>query len=196
MRFNGMAHPSGIHGSLDFRTARPQPYLAYYPALIAQSEIKDSVNIMNGPRPETIEAGTPEKTEKLQRRENYDPSSPADLASFGETERRRFGDIVQGRSGDKGANINVGFFVQTERQFEWLRAYLTRSRLQAMMGTDLQDDYWLERVEFPHIMAVHFVVYGPLGRGVSSSVKLDCLGKGFADFMRDVMVEVPCEFFV
>lgn len=38
--------------------------------------------------------------------------------------------------------------------------------------------YFVERCELPEIKAVHFVIYGPLGRGVSSSKLLDALGKG------------------
>jgi hypothetical protein len=60
-----------------------------------------------------------------------------------------------------------------------------------LMGEDWSEDYFLERVEFPNIFAVHFVVYGILGRGVSSSTRLDALGKAFADYMRDKVVEVP-----
>ena len=60
-----------------------------------------------------------------------------------------------------------------------------------LMGEDWSEDYFLERVEFPNIFAVHFVVYGILGRGVSSSTRLDSLGKGFADYARDKVVQVP-----
>lgn len=46
----------------------------------------------------------------------------------------------------------------------------------------------------PNIKAVHFVIYGPLGRGVTSSKLLDGLGKGFTDFIRDVHVPIPKKF--
>jgi len=59
------------------------------------------------------------------------------------------------------------------------------------MGEDWHKDYFMERVEFPNIHAVHFVVYGILGRGVSGSTRLDCLSKGFADYIRDKLVDVP-----
>ena len=41
------------------------------------------------------------------------------------------------------------------------------------------------------MLAVHYVIYGPLGRGVSSCRLLDALGKGFADYIRDKVVDVP-----
>jgi hypothetical protein len=80
----------------------------------------------------------------------------------------------------KGGNMNVGFFVHEDDEYEWLQAYLTRNKLQALLGDDWRDDYFIERCELPGIKAVHFVVYGILGRGVSSSTILDSLGKGFA----------------
>ena len=65
--------------------------------------------------------------------------------------------------------------------------------MQELLSEEWQEGYAIERVEFPAIMAVHFVIYGYLGRGVSSSSRLDCLGKGFADYLRDKWVEVPVE---
>ena len=64
-----------------------------------------------------------------------------------------------------------------------------------LMGDDWRtDEYFVERMEFPNLWAVHFVIYGPLGRGVSSCRLLDCLGKGFADYVRDKVVDVPVTF--
>lgn len=103
----------------------------------------------------------------------------------------RLGDIVQGRSGDKGANINLGLFVRRADHYPWLQTFMTRDRIKLLMGSDWRDSYFIERCEFPNIYAVHFVIYGPLGRGVSGCRLLDCLGKGFADFIRDREVDVP-----
>ena len=68
---------------------------------------------------------------------------------------------------------------------------MTRSRLRKLLGSDVDESLFIERVEFPQIRAVHFVVYGLLGRGVSSSSRLDGFGKGVADFVRDRVVEGP-----
>lgn len=59
------------------------------------------------------------------------------------------------------------------------------------MGKDWRESYFVERVEMPYIFAVHFVAYGALDRGVSSSKLLDSLGKGFAEFIRAVYVPIP-----
>lgn len=68
---------------------------------------------------------------------------------------------------------------------------MTCKRLQELMEDDWNEDFHLERVEFRNILAVHFVIYGPLGRGVSSTRTLDAFGKGFADYIRAKVVEVP-----
>lgn len=71
---------------------------------------------------------------------------------------------------------------------------MTISRMRDLLGDDWDDSFSIERVEFPHIHAVHFVIYGILGRGVSSSSRLDGYGKGFADYIRDKVVSVPVQF--
>lgn len=68
---------------------------------------------------------------------------------------------------------------------------MSKARMRDLIGADWRETYHIERVEFEGVMAVHFVVYGILGRGVSSGTSLDVLGKGFADWIRDRVVEVP-----
>lgn len=65
--------------------------------------------------------------------------------------------------------------------------------MRELIGKDWNDSFFIERVEFRNIMAVHFVIYGILGRGVSSSSRLDGFGKGFVDYVRDKVVGVPVE---
>jgi len=188
---NRLSFKIGFHSSLDLRTALPRSYLAYYPALWPQEKIEESVHFVSesGTEKKSFTASQTSKFEDVAARDSYDTQSPVSLD--GESRQVRLGDIVLGRSGDKGANLNVGLFVQTEAEWDWLRSYLSRARFEQMLGDDLREDYSVERVEFPHIRAVHFVVYGILGRGVSSSKRLDGFGKGFVDYFRDKIVQVP-----
>ncbi|KPM35364.1 hypothetical protein AK830_g11208 [Neonectria ditissima] len=186
-----LKHFHGFHSSLDMRTAVPKPYLAYYPALWAQQELRETVHFTTGSG-EAISshsAGFPPAYQPLSDRSSYDTSSPVTFP--GPTKKIRLGDVALARSGDKGSNLNVGVFVRTARQWDWLRTFLSRARMWELLGGDAEESYSLERVEFPHLFAVHFVVYGILGRGVSSSTRLDAFGKGFADYLRDKVVEVP-----
>jgi hypothetical protein len=68
---------------------------------------------------------------------------------------------------------------------------MTIGRMRLLLGADWKDIFFIERVEFPDIHAVHFVIYVILGREVSSSSRLDGFGKGFADYIRDKVVDFP-----
>ncbi|KAK7955095.1 hypothetical protein PG988_015789 [Apiospora saccharicola] len=206
--YNFMQHFPGMGGTLDWRLImNPVPFLGFFPAVVRQDRLRESVNFLDSSASATstttrkIDVGAPKITEPLAPRLNYDPISPVSLDTFGPTQLVPLGDVALARSGDKGANVNVGFtprarFSKDDDMWQWLRSFLTHDRIKQMMGEDWQDDgsYYIERVEFPGIRAVHFVVYGALGRGVSSSARLDCLGKGFAEFLRAVHVPVPRRF--
>lgn len=199
----GMQHFSGMHGSLDQRTTIPKPFLAFYPAVYPQDKIDESVavNILD---PEgklherKVEAGHPPVYAHLEPRASYDTDRPLDLLNTGQTKQVRVGDLCLARSGDKGANISFGIYPRRTLPdqtlaWDWLRSWLSRSTMQSLLGEDWRDVYHIERVEFPKIRAVHFVIYGWLGRGVSSATTLDPLGKGFADYIRDKVIEAPAE---
>ena len=208
----GMMHYSGFHCTLDSRTAMPLPYLSYYPATWPQDKLHTSINILgatdaSNPGPKTIQTTPPPLFEALAKRQSYETAHPVDLRSFGPTTTARLGDIVLARSGDKGANANIGFFIPTSlpssfpassvlytEAWDWLRCFLTISKLKEMFAESWDNSFFVERVEFPRIMAVHFVVYGMLGKGVSGSSRLDSLGKGIGDWLLDVFVEVPVKF--
>lgn len=190
-----LKHFHGFHCSLDMRTAFPKPFLAYYPAIWEQSAIRETVTFVNDAVSSSIhppiDAGTPSVFDPLSKRDSYDTVSPVTFT--GPKRKIKLGDVALARSGDKGGNLNVGVFVRTQRQWDWLRTYLSRQQMWRLLGDDADDSYTMERVEFGHIFAVHFVIYGILGRGVSSSTRLDAFGKGFADYLRDKVVEVPEE---
>ncbi|KAL4874835.1 DUF1446-domain-containing protein [Aspergillus karnatakaensis] len=191
-----LRHFSGFHSSLDSRTALPKPFLAYYPALVEQSKLKERINFVdNGVVSRSYETGHPPEYEALTVRHSYDPevkvSSNPTISCHQSRTSMRLGDIALARSGDKGSNLNFGIFVLKPAHWDWLRSYMTISRMRSLLGSDDRESFFIERVEFPRIQAVHFVVYGILGRGVSSSSRLDGFGKGFADYIRDKIIEFP-----
>lgn len=173
------------------RTAVPRPYLAYYPALWPQNDIHEAVHFINGSG-EIISdhpIPPPRNTEPLEQRSSSNTANPK---SFDEPTRKvRLGDVALGRSGDKGGNLNFGLFVDGNDRWDWLRSYLTIEEVAELLQLEMRDDFSIERVEFPKIHAVHFVIYGILGRGVSSSKRLDGFGKGFVDYFREKLVDVP-----
>ena len=162
-----------------------------------QDEIEEAVHFLDkgGETKETITCTHPQAYEEWDdKRDSYDPSKPIPLEDFGPTKSMPLGNIVIGRSGDKGPNVNCGLFTDRPEIWEWLRSFLTIQKMKELIGKDWRDEFKIERVEFPNIYAVHFVVYGILGRGVSSSTLLDNRGKGFTDYIRAKHVEVPEKF--
>ncbi|KAK3714504.1 hypothetical protein LTR37_007810 [Vermiconidia calcicola] len=193
---NAMQHFSGFHCTSDHRTAAPKEFLGFYPAVISQSELEESINIIS-PKQSNVHksiVGPPKKSEPIGERMSFETENPIDLSSFGETVMAPLGDVALARSGDKGANVNFGVYVHTQAEWDWLRTFMTKTKMQELMGTTWEDWFFIERCEMPDIKAVHFVIYGPLGRGVSSSKILDSLGKGFAEFIRDRFVPIPKKF--
>jgi len=171
-----------MHASLDHRTQLPRPLLAFYPALINQSDIQEKATILNPLK--VIDAGNVRVTEPLSPQPDHEARNPISLETFGETKQVRMGEVVYARSGDKGGNGNVGFFVHEKDEYDWLCSALTKAKVVELLGDDWRDEFHLERVEMPGIFAVHFVIYGILGSGVSSSTRVDCFGKGVADYLR------------
>ena len=187
---------AGLHWAQDLRTADPKSFYVYYPCIVSQDAIEEAVHILGpgGKVKQSIQCTRPPAYEAIEERESYDTRDPIPLDSFGPTVSMPLGNIALGRSGDKGSNINCGLFVDRAEIWEWLRSWLTLERMKSLIGKDWKDEYRLERVEFPGIFAVHFVIYGILGRGVSSSTLLDNRGKGFTDYIRAKHVEVPEQF--
>lgn len=101
------------------------------------------------------------------------------------------GDLVFGRSGDKGSNANVGLWVRDPKAYPWLKSFLTIPRMIELLADDWQPSYRVERFEAPHLWAVHFVIFGILGEGVCSSSIIDGLAKSFSEFVRARVVDMP-----
>lgn len=191
-----LQHYSGMHGSMDWRLLEPKPYLAYCPCLIPQARLEEQVHVLSRDD-DTVSVEktfSPPAYEDMSPRHDYEPQQPVPLHKFGPSSLARLGDVVLARSGDKGANLNAGFFVREPDEWDWLRSFLDKTQMIRLMDEEWKDIYRLERCELPGIQAVHFVIYGILLRGVSSSARLDALGKGFADYIRDRWVPIPDVF--
>ena len=52
----------------------------------------------------------------------------------------------------------------------------------------------IDRMEFPNLWAVHFLLHDHLDRGVTANARYDILGKFIAEFLRLKQVDVPVAF--
>lgn len=185
------AYP-GATPHLDLRQALPKEVFEYYVTLIPQAAIRHCAHLATG---EVIDIPPPPVTKTYPR---VQPSQAttleiAELSSFGETVRAPLGTIVHGRSGDKGSDCNVGFWVRHQDEYAWLRNLLSADFMKELLGEEYKGGK-IERCEFPGLKAVHFLLKDHLDRGVSCTLSVDFLGKNCAEYLRVREVDIPLRF--
>ncbi|KAL8284112.1 hypothetical protein RQP46_004861 [Phenoliferia psychrophenolica] len=186
----GLGHYAGMHFPMDGRSARPLPYIEYYPARVAVDLIQVETHYLGSSEVTKIPKST--LTIPYIHQDDYDSTVTYKVGSDGPTVRAPLGSIVFGRSGDKGGNANVGLFVRHQDEYNWLCALMSKATMVQMLGNEVYTS--ISRCEFPTILAVHFVVRDILGFGVSSTDRFDCLAKSVAEFIRFKEVDIPVKF--
>ena len=106
-----------------------------------------------------------------------------------ETVRAPLGRVAAARSGDKGGDANIGVWVHTNAEWDWLRANLSTDLLRELLPETRELD--IERHELPNLRAVNFVIHGILGRGVAEGFRFDPQAKGLAEWLRSRVVTMP-----
>ena len=72
---------------------------------------------------EPVHIPAPTVTEPFRAvQDSYETSDPVDLKSFGPCKRGALGLVLNSRSGDKGSDANVGFYVRHADEWDWLRS--------------------------------------------------------------------------
>ncbi|KAJ7162255.1 hypothetical protein C8R46DRAFT_1104005 [Mycena filopes] len=184
------AYPGGTF-HLDMRLGIPRPMYEYFVTKLDQKEVEHRVHMQDG---RVIEVPPPTVTKVFARQQPSTPSYEAGPpAEFGETVRAPLGLVAHGRSGDKGSDANVGFFVSDAEQYKWLHQFLSVDRMKTLLAKEYNGKE-IDRFELPHIRAVHFLLHDHLDRGVSCTSTVDFLGKNVAEFIRAREVDIPREF--
>lgn len=139
----------GATFAVDTRQALPKPYYEYWVALLPQSVVTHVAHMPFADKSITIPAPT-DTEDFLYEQPSYDTKHPVALESWGQTTLAPLGFIVHGRSGDKGSDANVGFFVRNTDEWDWLRSLLTMDMVKKLLGDDY-DGKPVYRFELPHI---------------------------------------------
>jgi hypothetical protein len=172
------------------KVVHPTRFQDYFPTLIPQP--KTFVHFSTAQQ-SSIEICAPVKTltEKLvQHQPSSVPVSTQSLDSFGPTTTLPLGRVVYARAGDKGSNCNVGFFPVHDDAWPWLQSFLTTEKFIELLADDYSGQT-IDRMEFPKIHAVHFLLHDWLDRGVTANATYDILGKFVAEYIRCKKVPVP-----
>lgn len=187
-----MCAPCGATPHLDLRQAFPKEVFEYYVTLLPQSSIQHVVHLVSG---ETIDVPPPFNTKSWPKQQPTQEVTLAskDLGSFGATVRVPLGSVVHARSGDKGSDCNVGFWVRHQDEYAWLQNLLSTEFIQQLLA-DEYNGKRIDRCEFPGLKAVHFLLKDHLDRGVSCTTSVDFLGKNCAEYLRARVVDIPMRF--
>lgn len=180
----------GASFHLDMRQGLPKPIYEYYVTLLAQSDVEHKVHLWDGSE---FVIPPPNKAKTFPAQQPSQPGTPKAVAGFGPTTRGPLGWIVHARSGDKGSNANVGFWVRNKDEWDWLRSLLSVDTIKQLLADEYKGKK-IDRFELPNMYAVHFLLHDHLDRGVSCSSSYDFLGKNVAEYLRSKHVDLPNRF--
>ena len=148
----------GLQPHLDYRAADPKPYVTYFPGLVSHTAVHQRVHFLDDNSGGTSAVFdvpinsiiTP--TDLLPKEQNLTRDAHGSTSDPGPKTIAPLGDVVYSRSGDKGANVNVGFFFPMGKdmrmKWEWLRSFLTsekfsgRSHIQPGTALDINLTLW------------------------------------------------------
>ncbi len=101
-------------------------------------------------------------------------------------------EIAHARSGDKGDASNVGIVAYNREGYEWLKQYLTPTRVKQHFQAICKGP--VDRYEVPNLLALNFILHDSLGGGGSESLKTDAQGKTHGLGLLQMEIEVPDGF--
>ncbi|MGW6336731.1 AtuA-related protein [Nocardia rhamnosiphila] len=97
------------------------------------------------------------------------------------------GRIAYARSGDKGGMSNIGVAARRPDFYDTLRRELTAEVVQDYFSDRARST---DRFELPNLHALNFLLHGVLGKGGTSTLRLDPQGKALADALCFLEVEL------
>jgi Acyclic terpene utilisation family protein AtuA len=110
-----------------------------------------------------------------------------DLAA-GQTIKARLIDIAHGRSGDKGDTSNIGILARSAQALDWLQVHLTEAVVAQWLAPWVKGS--VKRYAWPGLMGFNFVCDEALGGGGMASLRNDPLGKGMAQRLLAMPIEI------
>ncbi|KAF2656455.1 DUF1446-domain-containing protein [Lophiostoma macrostomum CBS 122681] len=162
------AYP-GATPHLDLRQAFPKEVFEYYVTLLLQASIQHQVHLQSG---DSIEVSPPPMTRTYPKHQPLRDITQlqVDMSKFGATVRAPLGYVVHARSGDKGSDCNVGFWVRFQDEYSWIQNLLSTNFIKALLADEYKG-HPVERCEFPGLKAVHFLLKNHLDRGLESDAE-------------------------
>lgn len=98
-------------------------------------------------------------------------------------------EFASARSGDKGADANVGVWVRSDAAYEVLRRELTPEVVKKHFSAFCRGE--VVRHELPNLRALNFILSDALDGGGAASLRTDAQGKTLGLGMLAIEVAVP-----
>ncbi len=177
----GTSWSPGTTGSGGGR-ASPSPSIRQYAFLLDKGQLHPAV-VLDGQRSEVaIPAGEP-----------LAPAQAASVVAGSVPAGDRFEvpliAIAYGRSGDKGDISNIGLIARKPEYLALLREQVTPEAVRGWLGYVVKGP--ITRYDLPGFNAVNFVCEEALDGGGMASLRNDPLGKGMAQILLTMPVQVP-----
>ncbi|WP_397221772.1 acyclic terpene utilization AtuA family protein [Nocardiopsis lambiniae] len=175
---------AGFHLTAPPRDARPDGVAATH-ALVPASEVEHLAILPDGDR---LTIAPAEVTRPLV--EVPEPAPPAPPPA-GPVREAPLGLILGARSGDKGADANLGVWArdQSEDAWRWIAHHLTVDLLRELLPETA--DLKVTRHLLPELRAANFWIEGMLAPGTARREGLDPQAKGLGEWLRARRVPLP-----
>jgi len=160
-----------------------QVYGVFTPGFVDAAAVPHVAVLADGTRVDIAPATETLTVEPAEAPELPEPVEP------GPTVRAPLGRIAGARSGDKGGSANVGVWVRTDPEWEWLAHTLTVEKLRELLPETA--GLPVTRHLLPRLRAVNFVIEDILGQGVAYQARFDPQAKGLGEWLRSRHVDIP-----
>jgi hypothetical protein len=97
--------------------------------------------------------------------------------------------LASTRSGDKGADANVGVWTDGDAVYAFLRDALTADRVRTHLAALVRGE--VVRYELPTLRALNFVLHDALDGGGTVSLRTDAQGKTLSHALGRLLLDVP-----
>ena len=99
--------------------------------------------------------------------------------------------ISGARSGDKGANSNVGVYFYDKKIYEWAKVNITEKMVKSFLNHFVKGK--VTRYELNNVCALNFILHDSLGGGGSETLINDAQGKTHAQALLKMNISIPGE---
>ena len=179
-----LSGPPGISGFAGTRP-RASPVIALFSCLLERDNLKQAIHF-EGDDMEYIAEPAITPTSKPSR-----PTLPETPTISNETFEVPLIKLAYGRSGDKGDKANIGIIARHEKYLPYIWQHLDEARIAQWFAHFVEGD--VKRYLLPGLGAINFVLDRALDGGGTASLRNDPQGKGYAQILLAIKIEIPVE---